>query len=457
MGSPILSTTAPKRLFQAICSLIVAGGLSLVVSDTGWGQVETGAVAKPLRAAPLTPVEPIAAEKKAEIEADPVKEEPKAVRLKEPFAEDGDDDAEDKKESSAKLKKPEPEAEPEEPAKSKEPPKLTASLDTRSEARTFTLAVPAPRGQILDRKGRPLAQSKVSYYAAINFPNLADATDAEILRYAGERIVHTNQLFGTNWDLAAKTVLEHYKNRRWLPLIYSDVLAEGEVEEIRSDGMKGLILQPVYLRHYPYGPLLSHVLGYVGKRPPLATGPIGRDEPLWGEGRGAEGLEEQFDRFLKGEPGKVNMLFEADGTKVREDVVQRPKPGQNLVTSIDAEMQELTEKLLAEHTKSGAFVIMDVRTGDILAMASWPSSTRMISFPRFPPKNTRRSRMIRTSPCSRGPFAGAIPRPRRSRSPWPWRRWRRGRLPRAVSTTVRPSGTSAISSSTTGTRNRKVR
>jgi len=374
MGSPFLNTIQ-QRSRQAVRFLIVAAGCSLAFSTTSWSQVETGAVAKPLKTAPLTPIEPISAEKNLETKATAPEKEETGVRLTKPFAEASDEKEapkdDPKVETSARKKPEKAEAKPAEIPKPEEP-KLTASLDTRSEARTFTLAVPAPRGQILDCKGRPLAQNKVAYYAAINFPYLEDASDSEILRYAGERIVHTNQLLGANWDLGRDTVLKHYQNRRWLPLIYSDVLTTDEVAEIENNGMKGLILQPVYLRHYPNGAFLSHVLGYVGKRPPLAVGPIGRDEPLWGEGKGAEGLEEQFDRYLKGEPGKVNMLFEADGTKVREDIVSRPKPGQNLITSIDAEMQRIAEQLLAEQTKSGAFVIMDVRTGDIMAMASWP-------------------------------------------------------------------------------------
>lgn len=249
---------------------------------------------------------------------------------------------------------------------------IGSSFVTQIDARTFTLSVPAPRGQILDRNGFPLAQNRVVYYAAVNFPLLDGADDTTILRYAGERIVHANRLLTKRWDLTADVVLGHYQNRRWLPLTFSDPLTEEETNKIRQNPMKGLMLHPVYLRHYPQGRMLSHVLGYVGKRPPRKLGPIEANEPLWGDALGAAGLEETFDQYLTGEPGRVNMLFEADGTKLREEIVRRPRPGNNLVTSIDAEMQRLAEDLLAKNVKRGAFVIMDVRTGDILAMASYP-------------------------------------------------------------------------------------
>ena len=249
---------------------------------------------------------------------------------------------------------------------------IGSSFVTRTEARTFTLSVPAPRGQILDRRGYPLAQNKVAYYAAVNFPVLNNADDTAILRYAGELIVHVNKLLGKRWDLSADVVLSHYENRRWLPLTFSDPLTDEQAEKIRANPAKGLMLHPVYLRHYPQGKMLSHVLGYVGKRPPRELGPIRPNEPLWGEGMGVEGLEESYDTWLTGEPGRVSMLFESDGSKLREEMVRRPRPGNNIITSIDAEMQKIGEEVMAEKVKRGAFVVMDVRTGDILVMVSFP-------------------------------------------------------------------------------------
>ncbi|MDF2377420.1 MAG: penicillin-binding transpeptidase domain-containing protein [Verrucomicrobiales bacterium] len=260
-------------------------------------------------------------------------------------------------------------------ARSKPEPqaKLGADVMTRTEARTFTFAIPAPRGQMLDRNGYPLAQSKVSYYAAISFPYLGkEVEDAEVLRYAGERILHVNNILGSEWDLPGKTVLQHYKERRWFPLTFSSILTDEEVDELNRQQMEGLKLHPVYVRHYPQGETLSHVIGYVGKRPPRLTGPIVNDEPLWGQGVGVDGLEEAFETDLRGQDGRVNVLFKEDGTKTKEDVLSKPKPGFNVVTAIDLEMQRICESLLAEKVKRGAMVVLDVRTGDIVAMASYP-------------------------------------------------------------------------------------
>jgi len=263
-----------------------------------------------------------------------------------------------------------------------------SSVLTRTEARTFTFSIPAPRGQILDRNGYPLAQSKVAYYAAISFPFLgSEVPDEEVLRYAGERLFHVNNILGAKWDLSAKTIIEHYRERRWVPLTFSSVLTETEVDELSRQKMEGLTLHPVYLRHYPQGKTLSHVIGYVGKRPPRTTGPIVNDEDLWGQAIGVDGLEEAFEAELRGTPGRVNVLFEADGTKVKEEVLSRPRPGFNVVTSIDLEMQRICENLLAERMKRGAMVVMDVRNGDIVAMASFPQFDPNQFIPAITPEN----------------------------------------------------------------------
>ena len=251
--------------------------------------------------------------------------------------------------------------------------KLASQLLTQPDARTFTFSIPAPRGQILDRNGYPFAQTKVVKYAAIEFPQWGDDADqGMILKYAAERIVHVNRLLGTQWDLPTETVVEHYVNRRWMPLMFSGALTKDESEKLQENEVEGLRLHPVYLRHYPNEEMLAHAIGYVGKRPPRSTGPIGNEEPLWGAGIGAQGLEAAYDKELTGIPGKINVLYDGEGNKIREDTIAVPRPGLNVVTSIDLEMQRITERLLREMTHRGAFVILDVNNGDVMAMASHP-------------------------------------------------------------------------------------
>ncbi len=286
---------------------------------------------------------------------------------------------------------------------------IEASMATNTEARTFTLTVPAPRGQIIDRNGYPLAQSRVAYYAAINFPQLPDATDKEIARYALERVNKTNLVLGGNWDIKYKTVLAHYRERRWLPLVFSSPLNEAQARKLKPELIKGLMLHPFYQRVYPQHSLASHIVGYVGRRPPRRTGPVEDGESIWPQAVGVDGLEQVYDKDLTGRPGKINILFDSDGTKLTEEMIQRPKPGNTVVLALDLEIQLLAEEVLQEKTKRGAFVIIDVRNGDILAMASWPQFDPNIFIPSISQTDYSALQNDPTKPLFARAFRGEYP------------------------------------------------
>ena len=251
--------------------------------------------------------------------------------------------------------------------------KLGAAWETRTEARTLIQAIPAPRGQITDRHGAPLAQNVVGYFISLKMPYLAGADDAKVIAYAGERMKFASTLLGADWSLSDRKILKHYKNRRWLPLAFSSMLTEAQKEAVEEDLGEGLELFPTYQRYYPGGTSSCHIVGYVGKKARLPTGPVASGEPLWPLTEGREGLEGTFDRHLQGTPGSINYLFDANGLKLGEEIVRQPLPGKNVVTAIDSKMQQLAEKALEGFTDRGAFVVMDVHSGDIYAMASCPT------------------------------------------------------------------------------------
>ncbi len=251
--------------------------------------------------------------------------------------------------------------------------KLGAAWETRTEARTLIQAIPAPRGQITDRNGLPLAQNLVGYFVSLKLPYLVGADDSKVIAYAGERMRFASTLLGADWSLSDRKILNHYKNRRWLPLPFSSMLTQAQKEAVEEDLGPGLELFPTYQRYYPGGGSACHIVGYVGKKAKLPAGPVASGEPLWPLTEGREGLEGTFDRHLQGTPGSINYLFDANGLKLGEEIVRQPLPGKNVVTAIDSQMQQLAEKALADHTDRGAFVVMDVHSGDIYAMASRPT------------------------------------------------------------------------------------
>lgn len=256
-----------------------------------------------------------------------------------------------------------------------------ASWKTNTKARALRLRIPAPRGLITDRHGKPLAQSKVIRQAAINFPFLNEASDAEILAFARNQFAIANRALGTRHDLPDAAILLHYKNRRWLPLAFTPALTPEEETKLTPLVTKQFFLHASYQRFYPQGALAAHLIGYVGKVGWFPTGPAENGDPLWEDSEGREGLELLMEKDLKGKEGMLSALFAADGSKISWDTEIKPVPGHTVVTTLDLAMQRRAESILAAHCKRGAFVVMDVATGEILAMASWPSFDPNIFIP----------------------------------------------------------------------------
>src|SRR5262249_22601181 len=92
------------------------------------------------------------------------------------------------------------------------------TFETQKLARTYILDVPAPRGQITDRTGLPLAQNKVIYNLAISFPTPLDFTDAKAVAFAREKIALATKLTGRTIKISDDGILRHYRNRGVLPL-----------------------------------------------------------------------------------------------------------------------------------------------------------------------------------------------------------------------------------------------
>ena len=269
--------------------------------------------------------------------------------------------------------------EPAAPPKVEPKPDLKATWQTQKEARTLILTIPAPRGQIVDRNGVPLAQNRVVYHLALSFPFMKDATKEQILEFGHDRIAKANQILGKSWKLDDEDMVQHYHNRRWLPLVFS--IEDGLNVELSTDQQdqikplldKGLVLQPAYQRYYPRQDTACHIIGYAGKTRRLPTGPIQEGDPIFEELEGREGLELTFESDLRGTAGSVNVLFSPDGKRLSEETLRRPVPGRNVVTTIDYNIQKYCENALKKGARNGgAYVIMDIRTGDILAMASNP-------------------------------------------------------------------------------------
>ncbi|PYK34772.1 MAG: penicillin-binding protein 2 [Verrucomicrobia bacterium] len=250
---------------------------------------------------------------------------------------------------------------------------IIPTFETQKLARTYILDVPSPRGQITDRNGVSLAQNRLSYNLAINFPTPLDFSDTQAVGFAREKIDKAGNLLGRRLRISDETILRHYRNRGIMPLEIAQNLNEAEYKEIKDNLPPDTIVRPIYVRVYPSGKLAGQVIGYTGKTGRNPDGIVDNHETLWPETEGREGLEQTFNDMLTGKHGEYKLTFDKDGRKTSEKLITPPEPGYNVVTTLDARLQELAEKALEAKAKRGAIVIVDPNNGDILALASWPT------------------------------------------------------------------------------------
>ncbi len=268
------------------------------------------------------------------------------------------------------------------------------------------VATPAPRGRIIDAVGRVLVENRLTNVLVINRQDFRRArlsdkeAQAMFVRLARE-INRAGGLVKAD-DLAAAADNNNFTDLERIPISWDvpdDLLV---VVGERPDEFPGMAVVQQAVRTYPYGNIGAHVIGYVGA---ITGGELERSKASW-EARdeenpkpyrrrdeiGKTGIELLFEDQLRGTPGQ--RVFEVDnvGNIVRELVEERrePVPGNDIVLTIDIDVQALAEDELAESLRearkqepdpgepqfaapAGSTVIVDPRNGQVLAMASYPT------------------------------------------------------------------------------------
>ncbi len=256
-----------------------------------------------------------------------------------------------------------------------EPNSNDASVTGMKNARVITLAIPAPRGQILDREGEPFAQNRVTYQLALQFPQFENASEEFVVAWARKRLEELKAIHPKSADKSDAELWAHYKDRRWLPLYLSGFITSSNATALakKLGDRDDIVLQPVYSRYYPGASMAAHIIGYTGSAGKLPTGPINFNEPLWEVTEGKSGLEKIYDKQLTGTLGVKRILYNNDGIKLQEEIVKRPVAGGNVVMTINRRWQERAESVLRNGCQRGALVVIDVTTGEVMAMASRPT------------------------------------------------------------------------------------
>ena len=330
---------------------------------------------------------------------------------------------------------------------------IVPTFETQKLARTFMLDIPAPRGQITDRNGVPLAQNRLSYNLVITFPTPLNFSDAQALSYTREKIDEAGKLIGRRFRISDEAILRHYRNRGIMPFEIAPNLTPQEYEGIKDKLPPGMMVRPVYVRIYPNGKIAGQIVGYTGKTGRNPDGIVDNHETIWPQTEGREGLEQTFNDMLTGKNGEYKLTFDKDGRKTSEKLVTPPEPGYNVVTTLDLHLQELAEKALAAKAKRGAMVIIDPNSGDVLALASWPTyRPERIRSLHLTPINSKRCSRTRTFRFYRARIVRPIHRDRHSKWPWALRRWKAMPSTRRTNINACRRFRSATSRSTTGKR-----
>ncbi len=291
-------------------------------------------------------------------------------------------------------------------------PSRVAYADTRRNARTMSLTVPGPRGLITDRNGAVMACSEVAYAPSINFGQMQDESDEAIVA-VGRRVLAAYEAAGMKlYEKSDAQLIDHYRNRRWLPMVVGPVVRERDLEKKRKklESIENAHLLPNYIRLYPGKTLASHILGYTGSQAKLPTGPINHNDPIFERAEGRSGLEKKFNKQLTGQPGIWRLMFDESGNKILDELQTKPKPGGTIVTTLNMEWQKAAEHALEKNTIGrGAFVMVDVRTGEVVVMASVPNYNPNLFIPSISQKDYDALRQDPNTPLVSRAFAGVYP------------------------------------------------
>ncbi|HTY88901.1 MAG TPA: penicillin-binding transpeptidase domain-containing protein [Candidatus Acidoferrum sp.] len=301
--------------------------------------------------------------------------------------------------------------------------KYESHLETQSYR---TVRIPAARGKILDRNGRVLAQNRPRYSLSLYLDDLrlpfylaysnalksaraeqrrqiADRekrldrslTKAELRQFAlapdqlkqlhdqsrfqvADRMVKAvGQWLGQPLSLNETQFNRHYETRLALPYPLVSDLNEAQIARFEEQYPGGLgvelDLQPA--RSYPYGTTAAHLLGYVLRDDSSKEGEDAYFNYYLPDYRGQVGVEAGFDAELRGRAGAAAVLVNNLGYRQTENVWSPPEPGHDVVLTIDLDIQQAAENALAAHqgpNARAAVIVMDVHTGDVLALVSSP-------------------------------------------------------------------------------------
>ena len=228
--------------------------------------------------------------------------------------------------------------------------------------------VPASRGRILDRYGRELVVNRPSFDVYV-LPK--DAGDVSALS------VNLSRVLNEDPKKIEQKIKQATKKNRFKPVLLAQDINRDQLAyiEARRSSLPGLTIEVNNLRQYPHGVLGASFLGYIGKVSEaelLATPELSNNGLV-----GKTGVEKTWEGSLRGKDGFIQRVTDALGREVNSNlflkdlVNRRSVPGNDVVMSVDIDLQKAAEDALGE--EFGAIIAVNVRNGEVLALASKPT------------------------------------------------------------------------------------
>ena len=237
--------------------------------------------------------------------------------------------------------------------------------------RVREVTVQAPRGEVRDRDGEVLVGNRTALALQVRADELPDdaARRGEVLRRVAE-------VAGLPTAKVRREIREQTEELPSSPVALKRDVPIELVYYLRENQQRfpGVTVDRVYVRRYPRGTMAAHIFGYVREvnAEQLAETRYQDLEP--GDEIGQDGIELAYDHVLRGLNGATRVPVDASGLPSgRPTSVREPEPGNDLVLTLDSDLQGVGEAQLASFGLPGAFVAMDVSNGEILALGSNPT------------------------------------------------------------------------------------
>jgi penicillin-binding protein 2 len=238
------------------------------------------------------------------------------------------------------------------------------------ENRVRSVKVQAPRGEIVDRNGQELVRNRTSLSIKFTPDRMPEGEAERDEVYA--RLAKLLKLNPARLERRVERELDELPFSK--PTVKQDVSLELITYLLeRQEDFPGVEPEREFLREYPHGSVGAHLFGQVGEVSPEDLKGERASGLTMGDRIGKQGIEAEYDRYLRGENGAARVEVDALGQLTETLDRVQPKQGEQLRLSLDLAVQRVAQEALASGTGKGAFAVMNVNSGEVLALGSQPS------------------------------------------------------------------------------------